>query len=346
MFMEFQTRPGRDVPGFFAEGFDLVDASESWGLDAVWLSEFHFAPARSVLSSPIAVASAIAVRTKRMRVGLAVYVLPLNHPLRIAEEVATVDQISGGRFDFGVGRSGFTRFYEGYGIPYTQSQARFDETMAVLRKAWTGEPFSHDGEFFQIRDAAIFPPPVQKPHPPLRVAATTADTFLRVGEQGLPVFVGLRGNGTSELARNLTAYREACARAGHPGRGSVYLRVPLYAAATERQALEGGRDTLVWYFERQSKMAAEDAQRRGSDPGADIKLQTAARLASLSYEQILASRVAVGSAQGLIDRLGQLKEELGLDGIVAEMNAGGLLSEQEVVASLRILTHEVMPHFK
>ena len=106
----------------------MVDAAEKMGLDGVWLAELHFNPARSVLSSPIVVASAIAARTKRLRVGMAVYVLPLSNPLRIAEEVATVDQISEGRFEFGIGRSGFARSYDVYSIPYNESQDRFAES--------------------------------------------------------------------------------------------------------------------------------------------------------------------------------------------------------------------------
>jgi alkanesulfonate monooxygenase SsuD/methylene tetrahydromethanopterin reductase-like flavin-dependent oxidoreductase (luciferase family) len=116
-FMEFETRPGRSQHESFGDGFELVEAADAWGLDGVWLGEMHFNPVRSVLSAPIVVATSIATRTKRVRVGMAVQVLPLNNPLRIAEEVATLDHISGGRFDFGIGRSGSTRAYDLYGIP-------------------------------------------------------------------------------------------------------------------------------------------------------------------------------------------------------------------------------------
>ena len=100
IFMEFGSRPGLAEAESFREGFRLVDAAEAGGLDGVWLAELHFNPARSVLSSPLVVASAIAARTRRLRIGLAVHVLPLNNPLRIAEEAATLDQISEGRVRF------------------------------------------------------------------------------------------------------------------------------------------------------------------------------------------------------------------------------------------------------
>ena len=93
MFMEFGFRESGLDGEAFREGFELVDAAEAWGLDSAWLSEFHFSPQRSVLSSPIVTASAMAARTKRMRIGMAVYVLPLTNPLRDAEEAATLDHI-------------------------------------------------------------------------------------------------------------------------------------------------------------------------------------------------------------------------------------------------------------
>jgi alkanesulfonate monooxygenase SsuD/methylene tetrahydromethanopterin reductase-like flavin-dependent oxidoreductase (luciferase family) len=110
------------------------------------------------------VASAIASRTRRLRIGTAVQVLPLNHPLRIAEEVATVDHISEGRFEFGIGRSGVVRTYDIYGVPYAESQARFREALELIRRGWAGQPFSYEGEFYRVQNAIITPRPYQVPH--------------------------------------------------------------------------------------------------------------------------------------------------------------------------------------
>src|SRR5215467_12464483 len=181
IFMEFETRPGASQALAFHEGFALVDAAEAWGLDIAWLGEMHFTPSRSVLSAPIAIASAIATRTKRLRMGTAVQVLPLNNPLRIAEEAATVDQISEGRFDFGIGRSGFPRVYDIYGVNYAESQERFREALEIILEARKGEPFSHKGRYWSFESATVSPRPHQLPHPPLRMAATTEETFPRVG---------------------------------------------------------------------------------------------------------------------------------------------------------------------
>ena len=345
IFMEFEMRRGGDQATAFREGFDVVDAAEAWGLDGVWLGEMHFTPARSVLSAPIVVASSIATRTKRLRIGMAVQVLPLNNPLRIAEEAATVDQISAGRFDFGIGRSGFPRVYDVYGIPYAESQARFREALEIILEAWKGEPFSYKGQYFSFENATVAPRPYQLPHPQLRMAATTEETFPRVGEMGLPIFVGLRGMDISTLRNHVRAYRQAWRTAGHAGEGNVYLRIPVYAADTEKAALEEPFESASFYFSRQADLQQTAVGRTGAGPAERLQARVE-RLAGLSYEQILAERVAFGCAAGLIDRFARLREELSLAGVVAELDAGGLIPPERVKRSLAILTREVMPAFK
>ena len=109
VFTDFHVRKGMTQPEAFDESFNQVVEAENLGIDSVWLAEHHFTPERSVLASPMVLSSAIAARTSRVRIGLAVQVLPLTNPLRVAEEAATVDHVSKGRFDFGIGRSGLTK---------------------------------------------------------------------------------------------------------------------------------------------------------------------------------------------------------------------------------------------
>jgi alkanesulfonate monooxygenase SsuD/methylene tetrahydromethanopterin reductase-like flavin-dependent oxidoreductase (luciferase family) len=345
IFMEFENRQGQTQPEAFRAGFDLVAAAETWGLDCVWLSEMHFNPVRSVLAAPIVVASAIAARTQRLHVGMAVQVLPLNNPLRIAEEAATVDQISEGRFRFGIGRSGSTRAYDKYGIPYSESQERFQEALEIIVEAWKGEPFSYQGKYYQFEDATVSPRPYQQPHPPLRMAANSESTFIHVGQMGMPIFVGLRGLDIPELRTRLQTYRQAWREAGHPGNGDVSLRIPLYIGTTEQGALEEPYDSITYYFNRQANMTLSGIGRAGTGP-VERRQRQAERLATLTYDDVLSTKVAFGTSAGLIDRLTQLREELGLQGIVAELNAGGMIPYEQVKRSLRLLTHEVMPALK
>jgi alkanesulfonate monooxygenase SsuD/methylene tetrahydromethanopterin reductase-like flavin-dependent oxidoreductase (luciferase family) len=345
IFMEFESRQDRSQAGSFREGFDLVEAADAWGLDGVWLGEMHFNPSRSVLGAPIVVATSIATRTRRLRVGTAVQVLPLNNPLRIAEEAATLDHISEGRFDFGIGRSGSPRAYDLYGVNYAESQARFQEALLIILEAWKGERFSFHGEHYHFDNAIISPRPYQQPHPPIRMAATTEETFPRVGEKGLPIFVGLRGMDIPELRSNLQAYRKAWHEAGHPGDGNVFVRIPVYASTTEQGARDEPYDSIMHYFSRQSDLTRSSIGRAGTGP-VERRQARAERMSSLTYDEILHTKVAFGTAASLIDRLSQLQEELGLDGVVCELDSGGLIPPERVKRSLQILTHEVMPAFK
>ena len=343
IFLE-QTRRGVDQPDAFREMFAMAEAGEAWGLDIVWLAEMLFNPARSVLSGPLLMASWIASRTKRIRTGTAVQLLPLNHPLRLAGEVTTLDHLSQGRFDFGIGRSGGTRGYDALGIPYAESQERFFEALDIIVTAWKGEPFSYEGKFYQFENVAVAPRPYRSSPPPLRMAATTPDTFPRVARLGLPIFVGLRGMSIPELAGHLKTYRAAWRDAGHPGDGDVCLRIPLYAAPTAEAAVEEPKETITFYFQRQAALTVAPVGRAGIP--AELRRNQAQRLQNLTYDEILSTKVAFGTASQLIDRLGELKGELGLSGIAAELNPGGLLPFELELRSLEIMTQQVMPAFK
>ena len=265
IFVE-EMRRGVDQAGAFRDVFAVAEAAEAWGIDCVWLGEIHFNPARSVISSSLQVASSIATRTRRVRVGTAVTVLPLSHPLRIAEEVATLDHISEGRVEFGIGRSGIARSYDIYGVPYGESQARFREALEIIRQAWKGEPFGYEGEFYRFQNAAVTPRPYQVPHPPLRMAANTEETFPAVGAMGLPLFVGLRAAEIPDLRKYLATYRQAWSEAGHPAPPSVYLRIPVYVSTTEQGAIEEPRESLTQFFGRQSELARSAIGRAGTGP--------------------------------------------------------------------------------
>jgi alkanesulfonate monooxygenase SsuD/methylene tetrahydromethanopterin reductase-like flavin-dependent oxidoreductase (luciferase family) len=141
LFVEYPSREGVTQAQIFKESMQLIEAAEDSGTEGIWLAEYHFDPGRSVLSAPITVAGAVAARTKKVKIGLAVHVLPLRNPVRIAEEIATLDHLSEGRLDFGVGRSAFPNVYHGYGMSYAESRGRFDECLEVILKAWTSERF-------------------------------------------------------------------------------------------------------------------------------------------------------------------------------------------------------------
>jgi alkanesulfonate monooxygenase SsuD/methylene tetrahydromethanopterin reductase-like flavin-dependent oxidoreductase (luciferase family) len=356
LVMECDYREGRTQEEAFAEAMQTVEIAESEGLDGVWLAERHFAMHRlptdpmgagipSIASVPLVLAAAIAARTSRVRIGTGVSVLPLSHPIRTAEEAATVDQISHGRLDFGVGRSGFPRAYQGYGVRYDESRDRFQESLEIILKAWTERAFSHTGKYYTFDNLAVVPKPYQKPHPPIWVAATTQDTFPTVGALGFSLVTGLRGFDIPEARKHLDAYRDARRAAGHPGDGNVYVRMPVYVAATAEQALSEPQESTMRSFRRLAENMAQSVGALGTT-ASEERAQRAERLSKVSYEEILRDRVAYGTPDMVVQRLSELRDELGLAGVIAEPNVGGRVPLEQVLTSIRLYAREVAPRLR
>ena len=150
--------------------------------------------------------------------------------------------VSRGRFILGAGRSGNPRSYGAYGVPYSESRERFFETLDILKKAWTEDSFSHEGKYHSFNEARAVPRPYQKPHPPIRIAGASEDTFPTLGRLGYPLFVSVRSASLSGLAPDLKAYRQAYAEAGHPGHGgSICASRCMSATTTSRRSRRASR---------------------------------------------------------------------------------------------------------
>jgi alkanesulfonate monooxygenase SsuD/methylene tetrahydromethanopterin reductase-like flavin-dependent oxidoreductase (luciferase family) len=342
IFQEFPRGAAQTDADAFTQSFVQIDAAERWGLDVIWIAELHLLPEQSVASAPLLIASAIAARTRRIKIGTAVQILPLCHPLRLAEEVATLDHISNGRLIFGVGRSGLPHTYEAYGIPYGESRGRFSEVIEILKHSWGDERSSFEGRFYKFRNVSIVPRPLQKPHPPLRIAATSADTYPAIGAMGLPIFVAGRVGTFEELVPRIAAYREAYKLAGHAGQGRVYLRVPIYVGKTERLARADPEQSIM-HFYRTLGLQLEDSARRPGVRVIEERTERGQTLQTISYEDALRNKVIVGTPEFVAMRLRDLKRDLGLSGILAEVNCGGLLPIEKVMCSLQLMCEEVVP---
>ena len=333
LFTEFEAPAGMSHATAFDESLAQMKAAEELGLDAVWLAEIHFQKDRSVLSSPLVVAAALAACTRRIKIGIAVQVLPLSHPLRLAEDVATVDHLSKGRLEFGIGRSGLPGHYQGFNIPYSESRERFLEALEILTKAWTQDRFSHEGKYFQFRDVCAMPKPYRKPHPPIRMAATTEETYPLVGRMGLPIFVAPRTISISELKGFIGGYDQGWAAAGHAGRGDVALSMPVYVAATERQAREEAEASTMHFFRAISEALKKSETRRA----------TAERLGQITYADVLREQAIYGSPESVADRLLALREELRFSSLSAWMNCGSQIPHERVLTSMRLFAERVAP---
>src|ERR1044071_3608084 len=192
IYHEFPVLPGRSQAECFAAGFDIVDASEEYGLDVMRLAELHFDKRRALAASPLVLGTAIAARTERIRIGTSVQVLPLANPLRIAEEAAILAHVPTGRLIFGVGRSGVVKTYEALNIAYSESKDREIECLEIIQRAWQEDNFSYKGKFYDIQDVTVVPQPVQQPTPEVRLAAASVDTFPTAGKAGQGLFISSR----------------------------------------------------------------------------------------------------------------------------------------------------------
>jgi alkanesulfonate monooxygenase SsuD/methylene tetrahydromethanopterin reductase-like flavin-dependent oxidoreductase (luciferase family) len=324
---------GQSDTDAFAMGLDQVIASEEWGLDAIWLAEIHQQSARSVISSPMTVLSAIAARTTRLKLGTGVQVLPLTHPLRLAEETATVDQISRGRLLMGVGRSGNPRAYAAYGVPYSESRERFFETLDVLKLAWTQPTFSFHGKYHNFDEARAVPRPFQTPYPPIRIAGASEDTFPVLGALGYPLFVAVRSGSLAGLAPDLRAYREAYVAAGHEGKGEVHLRLTMHIGETDAEAQSQARESIMAGYQKLITQLEGSPNARRRAELADVR--------SLTYEAVMRDKVVIGSPDTVAARLSDLQDQLGIDGILAELNFGALLPPEHMMRSCELLLREV-----
>ena len=193
------------------------------------------------------------------------------------------------------------------------------------------------GKYHSFNEARAVPRPYQQPHPPIRIAGASEDTFPVLGALGYPLFVAVRSGSLAGLAPDLKAYREAYQAAGHPGKGEAYLRLSLHLAETDAQALEEAEPSMMQGYK------ALITQLEGS-PNSRRRAELEA-VRTITYEQVLRDKVVVGSPERVADRLLQLHEELGIDGILAELNFGSRIPPEMMMRSLRLLCEKVRPHF-
>jgi len=299
---------------------ETVDA-EHFGFDGCWYAEHHFTPYGVCPSPPILLAAAAAC-TQRVRLGAAVSVLPLNNPIRIAEDYTLVDILSHGRLDLGVGSGYLAHETAGFSVPIEEKRERFDEALEILLQLWSERPASYDGHHFQIRDLCLNVRPSQAPHPPLWIAVVRPQAVRPVARRGLPIMlipyaVTLRD---PDLALFAEAYRNGYVRdpAHVPGLTVAYHA---FVGATT----QGAEATVLPYLRRYI----------------DSRVQHVGG----STEEILDQELAiVGDPRACIDRIRRL-QACGVTHLLLIMSFGGMPGAV-VRQSLDLFTREVIPAFR
>ena len=179
----------------------------------------------------------------------------------------------------------------------------------------------------------------------MRIAATTKETFPLTGKDGHDIFVGLRGMNQDDLVTSLAEYRECWQEAGHPGTGDVILRIPIYVAETEEQAYEEPQESTYRSYRRLAESFASSASAAGTT-ASEERAERFQRLSTIGYDELLRGRLAYGTPETVAERLADLQERLGLSGVIAEMNVGGLIPQDKVRNSLRLFCEGVVPRLR
>ena len=188
----------------------------------------------------------------------------------------------------------------------------------------------------------MVPKPYQKPTPPIRIAASTPDTFPAIGRRGAPIFASVRHTTWSDLAKQIQTYHDAWEEAGHPGRGQVFVSAPTYLAETEERARAEPKESIMHFYQEQANLL-EGAARLVDPETAARRMRRVDQLRNLDYGEAVRTNALVGTPAMIAEQLSGLRQKVGLCGILAELNCGGLIPPRNVLNALRLLCEEVKP---
>ena len=256
--------------------------------------------------------------------------MPLHQPIRLAEEAAALDVLSGGRSIFGIGRGAIPTHFQGYGVNQEEARERFTEGLEMVLGMWASDDYSYQGKYHQVEGINLSPKPVQKPHPPVFVACNSADTFNLVGQLGHNVLVAPTIVTSQGALTGLETYRAEMETNGHdPANRDVNVTVHVNVAKDEAKARSGFEKTINNYL---------GTLRSGSGRGS-------ARASTLDYETVLDEYAAVGTPEQVAEKLDKFKGMYGPDGFICWFNTGGMIPHEDVKSSMSLFAQEVMPNF-
>jgi natural product biosynthesis luciferase-like monooxygenase protein len=309
--------------------FEQIELLDDVGFHQLWVTEHHFHEYGGTIPDPATFLSAVASRTTRIRLGIAIVILPLHDPLKVAESYAMVDVISGGRLNFGIGR-GTAPELEQFGIGYDESVARLREGTAVIQRGWSGKTIDFTGDRFAYQGVRILPKPVQQPHPPFWVAASRSDdTYRWAGEKGFHLLTLPYMYEPQILRTAIDHYREALVQAGHdPSTREVLGKFHIYVTDSEPAAVAEAGPYLHNYW------AVADAQH---------SWRTTARPIQVA-EQIAQGNVIAGEPQRCIDLIRRWHDALGLTVVSGTFYFGGMPQEM-ALRNIRRFAEEMTPAF-
>ena len=329
----------RDV---WHNALDQMELAEKVGFDSAYAVEHHFNPGYSHSPCPEILMAAASQRTKTMRLGSGVILLPFTHPVRCAERVAALDILTDGRFDFGVGRGAARLEFSVFDKPYAQGETKglnrelFVESLEVMKRCWTEDNVTHHGKFFHIPEPiCVVPKPVQKPYPKLWAACGSPDSFDMYPRMGLHIMPNTAVQPLDKLAEQLPMAYKAWEEAGHAKKEPLQVAnlVPVYCAPTRQKAVEGMRDYELWYFGKlleffSPKALLDEMKRFGWERP--------------SWDYIFGEKMVIcGDPDDCIEQVKDY-QAAGITRIMGQFQVGGM-PHQQVMAAIDLFGREVIP---
>ncbi len=310
----------RTLAKFYDELLEQAEAADSLGFSSFWIAEHHFHEYGGVPRPPIWLAAA-AQRTRRLRLGSAVVVLPFDNPLRTAEDYAMVDVLSNGRLSLGVGSGYLSHEYAGFGINPDTKRERFDEALAIILKAWEGKRFSYRGKYHSVENVKLNVVPVQKPRPEISIAVLRNEAARFVATQGLSLMMipYATSEQTSELAETVRIYKEELEHG--VASGGVRFAVHTFCAQATGQARTTGGEAMDLYV--RTRLYAKQRP-----------------MQSLIDKDL----VAIGDVAEVL-RVARLYQSMGVDEFLAITNFGAL-PHKDVLKSMQLIGEQIIPELR
>jgi len=297
--LQFFSWPDRRVslPTVYERALQRIEVMDQAAYDAVWLTEHHFNDYSVCPSIPVMGAYA-AARTKKLRIGAAVTLAALYHPLRLAEEIALLDILSGGRVNWGAGRGFDPREFKAFGVAPTETYQRFHEAVEIVLAAWRNERMSFKGRYFSFDDLEVLPKPLQQPHPPVWVAASTDEAVKWAAAGGHSILMSPHPT-HQEIGEQWNLYRTQLEVHGHSIEGREIPMARLVAIApTDAEASTVAREGAKWLLRTY-------VNPKGAGSGEDLL-------------QRYVDRVVIhGSPERVVDEIARLREEIHLEYLIA-----------------------------
>jgi len=332
------------------EEVGLMSYADELGFDAVWMAEHHFHH-YCVCPEPLLLAAHAAASTRRIRIGTAANVLSLGQPMRIAEQAAMVDCLSGGRLDVGFAKGYGPREFAAYGVELAEAGERFREAVEIILGAWTQDEFTYQGKHFQVPyPVTLRPRPVQQPHPPTFVATSgNAETLQFAAERGLSFYVAYENRSRfQKLKEDYTRYSEEAGRTPEQIAAAVAgiaVMQTSYLAPTNEESFDEARPGVDWMAKAsRSVNTPEDLDQWPEARQSPVRARLDTRAMGLEHYDKYWKAFIYGDPERGIERVQRLKDS-GVENVIVGFSFGGLPYDK-VRRSMRLFAEKVMPRFK